>query len=350
MERKDSKRVEFGLVLFFLLLTAALLAVASKTLRVVPQATVIMVERLGRFHKLADSGLHILVPFIDKPRGVYWTDTRPGLSSIDMREQFLDMPLQSAITRDNVQIVVDAVVYWQITDPIKSVYEVVDLIGGIMQLTVTGMRSVMGDLELDQCLSSREEINGKLRVILDEATDKWGVKVLRVDVKNINPPNDVRVTMEKQMTAERNRRALVLQAEGERQAAITRAEGEKQSAIAMAEGNKTSAILRAEGAAHARLLAAGAEAEAIARIADSMAHAARPQNDGELEVTTSADRTAPDLNIPAQYLITARYIEGLKDMAKSENARVIFMPVQTSRVLGRAGTIGKILSGIGKRN
>nr|MBA3572262.1 SPFH/Band 7/PHB domain protein [Pyrinomonadaceae bacterium] len=254
--------MEFGLVLFFLFLTAAMLMVAAKTIRVVPQSTVMIVERLGRFHKLADSGLHLLIPFIDKPRGVLWQGTAPAFS-IDLREQFLDMPLQSAITKDNVHIVVDAVVYWQITDPLKSVYEVVDLIGGIVQLTVTGMRSVMGDMDLDQCLSSREEINGKLRLILDEATDKWGVKVLRVDVKNINPPEDVRVTMEKQMTAERNRRALVLQAEGERQAAITRAEGEKQAAITKAEGSKTSAILRAEGAAKARLLAANAEAEAI---------------------------------------------------------------------------------------
>ena len=203
-------------------------------------------------------------------------------------------------------------------------------------------------MELDQCLSSREEINGKLRLSLDDATDKWGVKVLRVDVKNINPPQGVRVTMEKQMTAERNRRALVLQAEGERQAAITRAEGEKQAAIAMAEGNKTSAILRAEGAAQARMLTAEAEAEAIARITDGMAHA-RPQNDSELEVTTSAGRNAPDINNPAQYLITTRYIEGLKDMAKSDNARVIFMPVQTSRVLGAVGAIRELFMRIGER-
>lgn len=337
--------MEFGLVLFFLFLTAVLLAVGSKTIRIVPQATVMMVERLGRFHKLADSGLHILVPFIDKPRGVYWTGIPPGLSSIDLREQFLDMPLQSAITRDNVQIVVDAVVYWQITDPIKSVYEVVDLVGGIMQLTVTGMRSVMGDMDLDQCLSSREEINGKLRLIIDEATDKWGVKVLRVDVKNINPPKDVRVTMEKQMTAERNRRALVLQAEGERQAAITRAEGEKQAAIANAEGGKTSAILRAEGAAKARLLAAQAEAEAIARLTESMAQRVL-QDHLESDVTTRPSPAKAELNNPAQYLITARYIEGLKDMAKSENARVIFLPVQTSSGLGRVGAIKEILSGI----
>jgi regulator of protease activity HflC (stomatin/prohibitin superfamily) len=340
--------MEFGLVLFFLFLTAALLAVASKTIRIVPQATVMMVERLGRFHKLADSGLHILVPFIDKPRGVSWTGIAPDLSSIDMREQFLDMPLQAAITRDNVQIVIDAVVYWQITDPIKSVYEVVDLIGGIMQLTVTGMRSVIGDMELDQCLSSREEINAKLCVLVDDATDKWGVKVLRVDVKNINPPRDIRVTMEKQMTAERNRRALVLQAEGERQAAITRAEGEKQAAIATAEGGKTSAILRAEGAAQARLLAAQAEAEAIARITDGMAHAL-PQDHLESDVTTSASPAKAELNNPAQYLITARYIEGLKDMAKSENSRVIFMPAQSSRVLGSVLAIKEILSRIGDR-
>jgi len=146
------------LFLFFLFVAAAMLAVASKTIRVVPQATVIIVERLGRFHKLADSGLHVLVPFIDRPRDVHWSGTLPALSSIDLREQFLDMPLQSAITRDNVQIVVDAVVYWQITDPLRSVYEVVDLVGGIIQLTITGMRGVIGDMDLDQCLSSREEM------------------------------------------------------------------------------------------------------------------------------------------------------------------------------------------------
>jgi len=337
-----------GLVLFFLFLTAALLVVASKTIRIVPQATVIMVERLGRFHKLADSGLHILVPFIDKPRGTYWTGTSPGLFSIDMREQFLDMPLQAAITRDNVQIVVDSVVYWQITDPLKAVYEVVDLIGGIMQLSVTGMRSVMGDMELDQCLSSREEINGKLRVILDEATDKWGVKVLRVDVKNINPPTDVRDTMEKQMTAERNRRALVLQAEGEREAAVTRADGEKQAAIANAEGGKASAILRAEGAAQARLLTAQAEAEAITRITEGMAQSL-PQDHLESHVNMSASPAKAKLNNPTHYLITARYIEGLKDMAKSDNTRVIFIPVQTARLLGNAGAITEIFSRVRER-
>ncbi len=340
--------MELSLVLFFLFLTAAMLMVAAKTIRVVPQATVMIVERLGRFHKLADSGLHLFVPFIDKPRGVFWQGLGPA-QSIDLREQFLDLPLQSAITKDNVLIGVDAVVYWQITDPLKSVYEVVDLIGGVVQLTVTGMRSVMGDMDLDQCLSSREEINGKLRLILDEATDKWGVKVLRVDLKNINPPEDVRATMEKQMTAERNRRALVLQAEGERQAAITRAEGEKQSAITTAEGSKISAILRAEGAAQARTLAAGAEAQAITRITEGMGHYQPKETDGESDKTGSTARTANDLTNPAQYLLTSRYIEGIRDMARSNNAKVIFMPAQTSRVLGSTEMLKEMLSRLGER-
>jgi regulator of protease activity HflC (stomatin/prohibitin superfamily) len=198
-----------GLFLFFLMFIAiSLLIVAAKTIKIVPQATAMLIERLGRFSRVAGSGLNVIVPFIDKPRGVYWTNVRPGLSSIDLREQYIDLPPQPVITRDNVTIHVDSVVYWQVTDPIKAVYEVTDLIGGIVQLTITGMRAVMGEMDLDHTLSSRDQINSKLRIILDEATDKWGVKVTRVDVKNINPPEDVRVTMEKQMTAERNRRAL----------------------------------------------------------------------------------------------------------------------------------------------
>ena len=250
--------------LFFGFIGIVLLVIAAKTIRIVPQATVMLVERLGRFDKVASSGLNILWPFLDKPRAVYWTNTRPGMTSIDLREQYIDLPPQPVITRDNVTIHVDSVVYWQITDPIKAVYEMNDLVGGIVQLTITGMRAVMGDMDLDHTLSQRDQINSKLRLILDEATDKWGVKVTRVDVKNINPPEDVRITMEKQMTAERNRRALVLQAEGDRQAAITRAEGEKQAAVTRAEGEKQSAILAAEGAAQARLRNAQGEAEAIA--------------------------------------------------------------------------------------
>ena len=310
--------------LFFGFIGIVLLVIAIKTIRIVPQATVMLVERLGRFDKVASSGLNILIPFMDKPRAVYWTNTRPGLTSIDLREQYIDLPPQPVITRDNVTIHVDSVVYWQITDPIKAVYEMNDLVGGIVQLTITGMRAVMGEMDLDHTLSNRDAINSKLRLILDEATDKWGVKVTRVDVKNINPPEDVRITMEKQMTAERNRRALVLQAEGDRQAAITRAEGEKQAAVTRAEGEKQSAILQAEGAAQARLRNAEAESEAINRIAQAI-----PEGD------------------PAQYLITSRYIESLRDMTRTNNSKVIFMPVETSAMLSAVGAIKEVLSQTG---
>jgi regulator of protease activity HflC (stomatin/prohibitin superfamily) len=209
---------------------------------------------------------------------------------------------------------------------VKAIYEMNDLVGGIVQLTITGMRSVMGEMDLDHTLSSRDQINSKLRIILDEATDKWGVKVTRVDVKNINPPEDVRITMEKQMTAERNRRALVLQAEGERQAAVTRAEGEKTAAVTRAEGEKQSAILQAEGAAQARLRAAEAESEALKRIANAIG---------------SGD--------PAQYLITSRYIESLRDMTRTNNSKVIFMPVETSAMLSSVGAIKEVLSQVGEK-
>src|SRR5436305_11197209 len=312
----------FLLIFFLFFIGVVLLVIAAKTIKIVPQASVMLIERLGRFSKVAASGLNILMPFLDKPRAVYWTNTRPGLASIDLREQYLDLPPQPVITRDNVTIHVDSVVYWQVTDPVKAVYEMNDLVGGIVQLTITGMRAVMGDMDLDHTLSQRDQINGKLRLILDEATDKWGVKVTRVDVKNINPPDDVRITMEKQMTAERTRRALVLQAEGERQAAITRAEGEKQAAVTRSEGEKQSNILQAEGLAQARLRQAEAEAQAIAQVAQAM------QEHGN----------------PAQYLITIRYIESLRDMTKSNNAKVVFMPVETATMLSSVGAITEMIS------
>src|SRR6267378_377338 len=314
--------------MFFGFIGIVLLVIAVKTIRIVPQATVMLVERLGRFDKIASGGLNILIPFLDRPRAVYWTNTRPGLTSIDLREQYIDLPPQPVITRDNVTIHVDSVVYWLITDPVKAVYEMNDLVGGIVQLTITGMRAVMGDMDLDHTLSQRDQINAKLRIILDEATDKWGVKVTRVDVKNINPPEDVRITMEKQMTAERNRRALVLQAEGDRQAAITRAEGEKQAAVTRAEGDKQSNILSAEGLAQARLRQAEAEAQAIGLVSQAM------ENHGN----------------PAQYLITSRYIDSLKEMTRTNNAKVIFMPMETSALLSSVGAIKEVFAETGEKS
>src|SRR5258707_15644038 len=312
-------------IFFLFIFGIALLVMGAKTIRVVRQVSVMLIECLGRLNRVAASGLNILTPFLDKPRAVYWTNTRPGLTSIDLREQFLDLPPQPVITRDNVTIHVDSVVYWQVTDPVKAVYEMNDLVGGIVQLTITGMRAVMGDMDLDHTLSQRDQINGKLRLILDEATDKGGGKVTRLDVKNINPPDDVRITMEKQMTAERNRRALVLQAEGDRQAAITRAEGEKQAAVTRAEGEKQSAILAAEGAAEARQRNARGEAEAIALVAEAM----------------------HEHGNPAQYLITTRYIESLRDMTRTNNSKVIFMPVETSAMFASVGAIKDVIGQTG---
>lgn len=313
---------------FLLFVGIAILIAALKTIKIVPQSSVLLIERLGRFDRLAASGLNIIIPFLDSPRAVYWTNSRPGMTSIDLREQYIDLPLQPVITQDNVTINVDSVVYWQITDPMKAVYEINDLVGSIVQITLTGMRSVMGEMDLDQTLSNRDQINAKLRLILDEATDKWGVKVTRVDVKNINPPEDVRITMEKQMTAERNRRALILQAEGDKQAAITRAEGEKQAAITRSEGEKESAILSADGAAQARLKAASAEAQAIAQIAQAI---------GDPQQTT-------------QYLITARYIESLRDMTRTQNSKVIFMPMETSNMLSAIGAMKEVFSETGEKS
>ena len=210
--------------------------------------------------------------------------------------------------------------------PSKAVYEVADLVGAIVQLTITGMRSVMGEMDLDHTLSNRDQINGKLRLILDEATDKWGVKVTRVDVKNINPPEDVRITMEKQMTAERNRRALILQAEGDKQAAITRAEGEKQAAVTRSEGNKQSAILDAEGASQARLVMP------LLRLRPSLRSQVR---------SAIAEQTA-------QYLITSRYVDSMRDMARTQNSKVIFMPMETSGVLASVGAFKEVFAATGE--
>ncbi len=315
----------------FALLVLAVIALvvlitAVKSFRVVGQASVLIIERLGKFHKMATSGLNIILPFVDKPRSVYWSGTRMGQSTLDLREQLLDFPPQPVITRDNVTVGIDSVLYYQITDPIKAVYEVADLTGSIMQLTITSMRSIIGDLDLDHTFTSRDIINSKLRTVLDEATDRWGVKVTRVEIRNIHPPEDVRVTMEKQMTAERTRRALILQADGEKLAAIARAEGEKQAAIARAEGEKESSILRAEGHAQARLRSAQAEGQAIRQIADSI--------------------IAGQGN-PAQYLLVQRYIDSLSQMAASNNSKVIFMPVETSAVLSSVGALKEVFGETG---
>ena len=306
--------MEGGAIVIIVIIIFGLILAAS-TIKIVSQASVKIIERLGKFHKTAESGLNIIVPFIDKVR-----------ATIDIREQIIDILPQDVITRDNVTMQVNCVVYFQITDPIKSVYEISNLRWGLEQLTQSSLRSVMGELDLDHSLSGREFINTKLRTSLDTATDKWGVKVMRVEVKDITPPEDIRITMEKQMTAERSRRAIILTAEGEKQSAILRAEGQKQSAIVSAEGQKESAILQAEGIATARIKVAEAEKEAIQLVAAAL----------------EAKKTDP-----AQYLIAVRYLESLKEISNNSN-KLVFMPYESTGILSSLGGIKELLNNIEK--
>lgn len=288
--------------------------VALSSIKVVSQASVKIIERLGKFHKTATSGLNIIIPFIDSVR-----------ATLDLREQLTDIEPQPVITRDNVTMEVDCVVYWQIIDPVKAVYEIATLQRGIQQLTLSSLRAVIGDLDLDHTLSGRETINTKLRASLDSATDKWGVKVMRVELRNVVPPEDIRLTMEKQMTAERNRRATILIAEGDKASAILRAEGQKQAAIVSAEGNKQSAILAAEGQAEARMRVANAEAQAITMITEVL------KNRG---------------SDPASYLIAMKYLESLKDIAANAQ-KTVFLPFEASGIMSSLGGIKEMLTQVG---
>jgi regulator of protease activity HflC (stomatin/prohibitin superfamily) len=226
--------IVLGVLVIFVLSTIA------KAVRVVPQASAVIIERLGRYSRTLEPGLHFLVPFVDRPRAV-----------VDLREQVVSFPPQPVITSDNLVVSIDTVIYFQPTDPKSAVYEIANYIQGIEQLTVTTLRNVIGSLDLEQTLTSRDQINGQLRGVLDEATGRWGIRVNRVELKAIDPPASVQDSMEKQMRAERDRRAAILNAEGVKQSQILTAEGDRQSAILRAEGQAQSAILRAQGEARA---------------------------------------------------------------------------------------------------
>ena len=223
--------------------------IAFKTIKIVRQSEVYIIERLGKYYKTAEAGLTIIVPFLDRVRSV-----------VSLKQQTMDIPPQGVITSDNVTITIDTVVFYKITDAPSAVYQIQSLKKGIEYLAITTIRDIVGKMELDETFSSRDQINDKLRVILDEATDVWGCKIDRVEIKDITPPADIRDAMEKQMNAERNKRALILEAEGERQSAITLAEGRKQAAILDAEADREAKIRRATG-----------EAEAIRQVADAKA-------------------------------------------------------------------------------
>jgi regulator of protease activity HflC (stomatin/prohibitin superfamily) len=299
-----------GFLILVVIIVIFMIVLIAKSLVIVPQAKTMVIERLGKFHKVLNSGLNFIFPIIDKPREIEWNYIRklPNgqlvvrrdfITLIDLRENVYDFPRQNVITRDNVVIEIDAIIYYQITDPKSAVYEIANLPDAIEKLAKTTLRSIIGEMDLDHTLSSREEINNKLRKILDEATDKWGVKVNRVEIQDINPPKDIKDAMEKQMRAERDRRAAILTAEGEKQAKILSAEGEAQAKIKIAE----------------------AEALAITK------------------VTEAINKTKAD---PAQYLIALKYIDALKEISSGKENKVVFLPFEATSILGSIGTIKEL--------
>ena len=324
--------------MLIVVIVAALFVIifVSAGIKIIKQAETMVIERLGKYNRTLESGINIVIPIFDKPRWLYWRYRGTAVSGdpvlnellvnrIDLREQVLDFPRQNVITKDNVTIEIDALLYFQVTDAVRATYEINNLPNAIEKLTQTTLRNVIGELDLDGCLVSRDLINTKLRGILDEATDKWGVKVNRVELQDITPPHDIQKAMEQQMRAERDRRAKILEAEGQKKSAILEAEGVRESDIKRAEGQKKAAILIAEGEAQARITTATAEKEAIERVTEAI-------------TTAKGD--------PANYLIAVRYIEALKEMVSGQNNKVVYMPYEATGVLSSIGGIKDMLSGV----
>jgi regulator of protease activity HflC (stomatin/prohibitin superfamily) len=303
-------------ILFLLVAAGFTLAAAVK---IIGQAEVMVVERLGRFHRVARSGFNLLVPFMDRPRTidvrVFDTDvngvkriTAGSTSRIDLREQVLNFPSQPVITKDNVTINIDAVIYYRVADPQKATYAIQNLPFALETLTRTTLRNIVGEMELDQTLGSRDTINQRMREVIEEASIGWGVDVTRVELQAIEPPRDIQQSMELQMRAERERRA-----------AVTNAEAGKRAAILEAEGVRESAVLRAQGNAEARLAMANAEAEAITKIASAL-----PQGEA------------------AVYLLGLRYFESLPQLAQGKGSTV-FMPADAAGLMGAIGSLRELL-------
>ena len=298
------------------------LIIVAKGVIIVQQAEVVIVERLGKFDRVLESGFNFIIPIIEAPRAIDWKVTQKGFdgttysiiqkrTKIDLREAVYDFPRQNVITKDNVTITINALLYFQIVDPKSAVYEIQNLPDAIEKLTQTNLRNLVGQLDLDESLVSRDKINHELRAILDDATNKWGVKVNRVELQDIIPPSDIQSAMEKQMKAERDRRAAILEAEGLKKSAVLKAEGEKEAAINRAEGEKQANILRAEGIAQARILEADGEKEAIQRIINAL-----------------ADKGQPD-----KYLIAMKYLETMKDITSGKDNKVVYMPYEATGIL-----------------
>ena len=324
-----------GALIIVGLVALVVIVFAVQGLKIIRQGETKVIERLGRYHSTLSSGINIIWPIIDRPRKVYTryvvtrmsgtTQTLIRMSDvIDLREQVYDFPEQSVITKDNVTTSINALLYFQITDPFKSVYEIENLPNAIEKLTQTTLRNIIGELELDETLTSRDTINSRLREVLDEATNKWGVKVNRVELQDITPPESVRRAMEQQMQAERERRAKILKAEGDKTSKILYSEGEKEAQINQAKAQKESQILMAQGEAEAKILQAKAEAEAIEKIAEAIKG-------------TNSD--------PASYQIALKYIETLKEMASGSENKTVYIPYEATSLLGSLGGIKEILKG-----
>ena len=293
---------------FLLVLLVIILIIASMSIKIVKQSEVYIIERLGKFYKVADAGLTIIVPFFDHVRSV-----------VSLKQQTMDVPPQGVITKDNVTITIDTVVFYQITDPAKAVYEIQSLKKGIEYLAITTIRDIIGKMDLDETFSSRDGINNQLRVVLDEATDRWGCKIDRVEIKDITPPADIRDAMEKEMNAERNKRALILESEAQRQSAVTIAEGKKQAAILEAEADKEAQIRRAAG-----------EAQAIKEVAEAKAK--------EIQMVYDAMKKAD----PNEKLVQLKSLEALQEACKGD-ANKVFIPFEATNTLSALGSIKEIV-------
>ena len=296
--------------------------IAKKALVIISQSETKIIERLGRYHATLSPGVNIIVPFIDRAKEIVVLRNGRYLYSanIDLREQVYDFDRQNVITKDNIQMQINALLYFQIVDPFKAVYEINNLPNAIEKLTQTTLRNIIGEMELDQTLTSRDTINTKLRAVLDDATNKWGIKVNRVELQDIMPPESVLTAMEQQMQAERNKRAVILTSEGQKQSAILQSEGEKTSTINRAEAAKQQEILRAEGEAQARIRKAEAEAIAIEKITEAVGKSTNPAN----------------------YLLAQKYIQMMEELAKGDKTKTVYLPYEATNMLGSIGGIKEL--------
>ena len=283
-----------------------LIILLISNIRIVPQAHEYVIERLGSYSQTWQTGMHFKVPFVDRVA-----------KRVSLKEQVVDFPPQHVITKDNVQTEINALLYFQIVDPFKAVYEINNLPNAIEKLTQTTLRNIIGELELDETLTSRDTINTKLRVVLDDATNKWGIKVNRVELQDITPPESVLTAMEKQMQAERNKRATILTSEGKKASDILQSEGEKMATINRAEAEKQQAILKAEGEAQARIRKAEAEAIAIQKITEAVGQSTNPAN----------------------YLLAQKYIMMLQQVAEGDKTKTVYLPYEATNLMGSIGGI-----------